>query len=137
MDVYHQVLHKLNEVTGGKQSKAVDFKDLVKKMGFHAHYSDIFERLNHEGWIIETAKADFVSISHWGVAEVKKNSAAGGGESSGELRREVGRTMTAARELAALLENFSSELSKKDFTAVEQKFNELQSLFTQTKNKLG
>jgi hypothetical protein len=136
MDVYHKVLLELNEATGGSGSKSVNFKDLVKKMGFHGNYNDIFERLNRESWIIETAKADFVTISHWGVAEAKKSLAGDGTAAQIELRRAVNKTVASAKELAGLLETFSAELSKDDFAPVEQKFHELQTLFAQTKGKL-
>ena len=137
MDVYHKVLHKLNEVTGGKNSKAVDFKDLVKKIGFHGNYGDIFERLNREGWISETSKADFVSITHWGVMEIKKEPSVTNAESVGELRREVNQTLAAARELAGLLEGFAADLAKNDFAPIEKKIGELQDLFAQVKGRLG
>ena len=136
MDVYHRVLHKLNEVTGGRDSKAVDFKDLIKKMGFHGNYNDIFERLSRDGWIIETAKADFVSITHWGAMEAKKSASAGNSDAEA-IRREVNRTLAATRELAALLENFADELSKENFLPIEQKFGDLQNLFAQTRGKLN
>lgn len=135
MDVYHQVLLKLNEATGGKDSKTIDFRDLVKKMGFIGHYNDIFERLNREGWIIETAKADFVSMTHWGVAEAKRSLGSDGVKKE-EQRRAINRMATATRELAGLLENFAAELANEDFPAIEQKFSELENLFIQAKNKL-
>lgn len=137
MDVYHKVLHKLNEATGGRDSKTVDFKDLVKKMGFHGNYGDIFERLSREGWIIETPKADFVLITHWGVIEAKKGASVGNADSAAELRREVNKTLTAARELAGLLENFSTDAARDNFAPIEKKFAELQNLFAQTREKLS
>lgn len=136
MDVYHKVLLELNEITGGRDTKAVNFKDLVKKMGFHGNYNDIFERLSREGWIIETPKPDFVSITHWGVSEAKKSMAGDGTAAQIELRRAVNKTVAAAKELAGSLETFSKDLSKDDFPPVEQKFDELQTLFAQTKGKL-
>ena len=137
MDVYHRVLHKLVEETGGRDSKAVDFRDLVKKLGFHGNYNDIFERLSREGWIIETAKADFVSLTHWGAMEAKKSASAGNADEQAAIRREVTKTQQAAKELAALLENFTSDLSKENFLPIEKKFGELQILFAQTKTKLS
>ena len=137
MDVYHQVLHNLNEATGGKGGKAVDFKDLVRKMGFHGNYNDIFERLSGEGWIIETPKADFVSITHWGVSEAKKNAPSAGTSENDELRRQVTKAITGAKELAAVLERFSSKPAKENFPPIEQKLSDLQNLCAQIKNKLN
>lgn len=134
MDVYHKVLYKLNEVTGGKDSVTVDFKDLVKKIGFHGNYNDIFERLSREGWITETPKADFVKITHWGVKESKNAPTAGDSESSAELLREANRALTATKELTELLEDFVKKLEKKDFAKIESKSGELQNLLSQIKN---
>lgn len=135
MDVYHQVLHKLNEVTGGKDSKIVNFKNLIKEMGFHGNYNDIFERLNREGWISESPKPDFVSITHWGWMEARKSVSDSGMAGKVELRRNINKTANAAKEFAGLLENFSAELSPDDFPPVEQKFDELKDLFAQVKDK--
>lgn len=134
MDVYHKVLHKLNEVTGGKDSMTVDFKDLVKKIGFHGNYDDIFERLSREGWITETSKADFVKITHWGVMETKKAPTVTNAESAAELRREANRTLAAAKELTELLENFLNDLEKSAFAKIEKKSAELQNLLVQVKD---
>ena len=43
MDVYHKILVKLYEVTGGRDSKKVDFAELLKKEGFYPSYADIFK----------------------------------------------------------------------------------------------
>ena len=73
MDVYHRVLVKLFEETGGSDSKAVDFADLVKRMKFHANYVNIFKELSVQGWIVETGKVDWVRLTHWGIEEAKKS----------------------------------------------------------------
>ncbi len=46
MDVYHKVLSKLYQVTDGKDSHAVDLKDLVKSLGFLGSYDDILQQLS-------------------------------------------------------------------------------------------
>ena len=38
MDVYHKVLARLLEATGGRESEKVDIKELVKKEGFLSSY---------------------------------------------------------------------------------------------------
>jgi hypothetical protein len=138
MDVYHKVLLQLCEATEGKSSKAVDFKNLVKQMGFHGNYLDIFQRLSGEGWIAESPKPDFVSITHWGVAEVKKTSSGvGGNNTNAEARRETNRAATASKELTALLEEFSRNVDRDNFSPIEKKLDELQIAIAQIKKNLS
>lgn len=134
MDVYHEVLHNLCEAVEGKTSKAINFKDLVKKMGFHGNYPEIFRFLHNEGWIIETPKADFVSITHWGAAEVKKTSSGSSSTSNAEIKKEANRAISAARELTALLENFAGSLDESDLPPVEKKFSELHGIINKIKS---
>ena len=104
MDIYHKVIVKVYEATGGRDSQTVDLKDLVKKMGFIGHYADIFNRLSGEGWVAEDRKADFVRITHWGIAEAKKAA-----ESNEPDRAELPKSANAAncansaRDFAALI----------------------------------
>lgn len=134
MDVYHKVLHKLCEITEGKNSKAVDFKDLVKKMGFHGNYLAIYKFLSNEGWITESPKADFVFITHWGVAEVKKSSSGADGDSKAEIRKETNRALAVAKELSVSLESFAESLDQNDFPPVESKLSELQNIINKIKS---
>jgi phage anti-repressor protein len=103
MDVYHKVLVKLFEETGGSDSKAVDFADLIKKLGFHANYNPIFKELSVQGWIVETSKVDWVKITHWGIMEAKKSLSGEGGDAD-ELQKDSNRLLAEARELVALLD---------------------------------
>jgi hypothetical protein len=138
LDVYHKVLQKLCEAAEGKSSKTVDFKNLVKQMGFHGNYPDIFQRLSGEGWIAESPKPDFVSITHWGVAEVKKTaSAASGGDANAEVKRAANRAAVESKELTALLEEFVRNPEKDNFAAVEKKIDELQTAIVQIKKSLN
>ncbi len=57
MDVYHKVLVKLYEVTDGKDTQSVDFKDLVRTAGFLGNYNDIYDVMSSQGWISESKKA--------------------------------------------------------------------------------
>ena len=72
MDVYQKVLVKLHEATGGKDSQTVDFKELVKGLGFLGNYPDIFKQMSRQGWIAETRRVDVVCITHWGIKEAGK-----------------------------------------------------------------
>jgi reverse gyrase len=136
MDAYQKALHKLYEVTEGKSSKAVDFKSLVKQLGFPSIYPDIFERLSGQGWIIETAKADYVCISHWGVAEVKKTLAPQIVDPNAELKARAGKALAASNELSNLLEKFIQNFEKDNLTPVQTKLDELQNIIVQIKKDL-
>ena len=72
MNVYQKVLIKVFQETGGRDSKAVYLKDLVKDMGFLPSYDEIFSQMSHDGWITETSRMHEVKITPWGVREAKK-----------------------------------------------------------------
>jgi hypothetical protein len=137
MDVYHRVLTRLYEVTGGRDTKTVDFKDLVKSLGFLGNYPDIFERLSGAGWIAEDKKADFVRITHWGVLEVKKSPAAAAVKPSNDnLKTDANKAIAEAKELGLLLEIFAGDASKDNLAAVERKIDNLKTLINQIKSNL-
>jgi hypothetical protein len=133
MDAYQEVMVKLLEVTEGKDSKAVDFKDLVKKLGFHGNYGPIFERLSQEGWIAEDRKADFVRITHWGVAEAKKALKQAGGAVETPTSENASKCAATAREFATVLHNFAKDASKENLKKAENKFAELETAFNLAK----
>lgn len=138
MDVYHKVLVKLYEVTGGKDSQAVEFKDLVKDMGFLGSYPDVFRELSAQGWIAETTRPHVVKITHWGVKEAKK--AGGGGlEISAGMKivgKETERLVSNTKQFSIALEEFSSDKSKDNFSLVEKKFGELKGGIDKIKENL-
>ncbi len=133
MDVYQKVLVKLLDVTEGKDSKSVDFKDLVRKMGLHGNYPAVFERLSQESWIIEDRKADFVKISHWGIAEAKKIIGVESGESEKAVSPNATKCATSAKEFANLLDNFAKDASKDNLAKLENKFSDLETSFNLAK----
>ena len=135
MDVYHKVLVRLFEETGGNDSKSVDFADLVKKLGFHANYGSIFKEMSVQGWIVETGKVDWVRLTHWGIEEAKKSQKgeiAGGDQ---EAKKAATRLLAETRELAGLLENLTADATKDNFSAVEKKFSQLNSLINDLRSK--
>ena len=140
MDVYHKVLNKLYETTEGKNSKAVDFKNLVKQLGFTGHYADIFSHLSGEGWIADTPKADYVTITHWGSAEAKKTAAATlaapNGEANARIKREINQAAALAGEISAALENLARAAEKSNLPPVEKKMLELQAAVNRIKENL-
>lgn len=127
MDVYHKVLVKLYEVTGGKDSEAVEFKDLVKGMGFLGSYPDLFKELSRQGWIAETPRPDVVKITHWGVKEAKKSKSgrADISESAKNLLKETNRLIGNTKEFLIILEEFSDDSTEAKFKQVEKKFDDL------------
>lgn len=135
MDAYHQVLARLYELTDGKDTKAVDFKELVKSLGFFGNYPDIFERLNAEGWITEDTKADFVRITHWGVSEAK-NFRVPENQTNQNLKSETNKALAEAKELGLLLEIFSKDASKDNLAVVERKIVNLIDVISRIKSNL-
>ena len=136
MDVYHKVLVKLYEVTGGKETETVDLKELVKGVGFLSSYPDILQQLSRQSWIAETARRDVVRITHWGVKEAKKADS-GGPDAGYALSKETNRLVADARELVVLLEQFSSEPSTDHAVKAEKKLDELISAIRKLKENIG
>lgn len=126
MDVYHKILLKLYEVTGGKDSATTDLKDLVKNQGFLGNYNDIFQMLSGQGWIAETPKLNFVKITHWGVKEIKKMATAEPDRSQA-VREDAARLIPETKHFLIMLEEFSNKASKENFAELERKINEINS----------
>jgi phage anti-repressor protein len=136
MDAYHQVLARLYEVTEGKDTKAVDFKELVRGIGFHGNYPDIFERLSREGWIAEDKKADFVRITHWGISELKKSPGASVDQTQRALTVNTNKLIAEVKELGLLLEAFAGDKTMGNLTVMEKKFAAVSALLDQIKSDL-
>ncbi len=136
MDVYHRVLFKLYEVTGGKESETVDLKELVKKEGYLGSYPQIKEHLGSQSWITETARVDAVKITHWGVKEAKKSQTSGGGDESLALKKEINRTISDTRELIIFLEELANDVSKENISKAEKKLGEINSAIQKLKSSV-
>jgi hypothetical protein len=135
MDVYHRVLIKLYELTGGKESETVDLKELVKKEGYLGSYPQIKEHLSGQSWITETSRVDAVKITHWGVSEAKK-SQTGGADDSPALSKEISRTISDARELIIFLEELANAVSKENIAKAEKKLSEINSAIQKLKSSV-
>ena len=135
MDVYHKVLIKLYEATGGKESESIDLKDLVKKAGFLGAYTDIFQHMSRQSWISETPRPDTVRITHWGVKEAKKSQTSGGDDSNA-ARKEINRTISDARELIIFLEELANDVSKENILKAEKKLDEINSAIQKLKSSV-
>ncbi len=135
MDVYHNVLLKLFEETGGSDSRAVDFADIVKRLKFHANYPTIYKELSVQGWIVETSKADWVKITHWGIMEAKKSQSGEGGNLQ-DLKKDSNRILSEARELLGLLENLVEDVTGENIAIIEKKISQINTLLGKLKSKL-
>ena len=135
MDVYHRVLVKLYEVTGGRESETVDLKELVKKEGYLGSYPQIKEHLSGQSWITETARVDAVKITHWGVTEVKKFQTGGGGGVQ-VSQKEINRAIADSRELIIFLEELANDVSKENISRVEKKLGEINSAIQKLKTNV-
>ena len=138
MDAYHKALVKLYDATGGRDTLAVDFKELVKSLGFLGNYDDVTQNLSGQGWIAETNKADYVKITHWGVKEAQKALSGDGGEvdETLELRKSANRLKDETKQFLIMLEEFAGEPSKEKFGQVEKKFGELNAAIAKIKESL-
>lgn len=139
MDVYHKVLVKLYDATGGRDTQTVDLKELVKEQGFLGNYDDIFGMLSGQGWVAETPKPNFVKITHWGVKEAQKSSAGGGDkddQGAQELKKTVNRLISDTKDFLIMLEELAADASKEKFGQIEKKFGELNSAISKVKNSV-
>ncbi len=140
MNIYHEVLLKLFEVSEGKAGKHFDFVRLVKDLGLHGNYPNIYEYLSGKGWIAESLKPDFVGITPYGIIEVRKFRENGGKteDKNETFLGETARTIGTAKDLIALLE--AIEQNPKDaaasFNQIEKKSAELQGVLKQLKENL-
>ena len=134
MDVYHRVLVKLFGETGGSDSKAVDFADLVKRMKFHANYVNIFKELSVQGWIVETGKVDWVRLTHWGIEEAKKSQTGGAGGNQ-ETKKDFNKLLSEARELVSLIEALPPDANKDNLSVVEKKSSQINAIIAEIKSK--
>lgn len=131
MDIYNKFIAKIYEETGGNDSQAIDFVDLVKREGFYGSYNDLFKELSNRGWITETSKPDWIKITHWGAREAKRVQS--GEDSAGNLQRDANLLLAESREFAALVEDFLKDLSNDNFSALEKKISGLNKAFSYLK----
>ena len=138
MDASHQVLVELYKETNGRETKQIDFIALHKKIGFYANYRDICTRLNREGWISDAPTKDFVSITHWGVAEAKKSlKAISNPEATNDgIKKDAKRATIAAKEFSVMLESFATNPTKETLADAKKKFDEVNEILTQLKSNI-
>ncbi|MBS1792560.1 MAG: hypothetical protein JSS81_01830 [Acidobacteria bacterium] len=133
MDVYHRVLIKLYEVTGGRENETVDLKELVKKEGFLGAYPEIHQHLSRQSWITETPRPGTVKITHWGVKEAKNTQPSDAGNVM-TVRREINRLVAETRELIRIFEELAADASSDNIVRAEKKAAEISSAIQKLKN---
>lgn len=124
MDVYHKILTRIYEVTGGKDTAEVDLNDLLKQEGFFANIDNISQHLLTESWVAETKRPRVVKITHWGVAEAKRvitNTP----DVQREIAKDANRLLGEAREMIIMLEEFAVSRSGTHFKTIEKKLADL------------
>ena len=132
MDVYHKILGRLYELTGGKQNESVDLKELVKEAGFLPSYEDIFRQMSRAGWISESGRGNKVKITHWGVKEAKKGGT-GGTDGARELKKLARKLQEEAKELLVMCEELSSETVEGNLKQVEKQLDTVSELAKELK----
>ncbi len=135
MDVYHKILTKIYEVTGGKDTIEVDLGDLLKQEGFYSNIDNISSHLTTESWVAETPRPRVVKLTHWGAAEAKRvltNTP----DTPRELSKDATRLLAESRELIIMLEEFAVSPTSKNFKTVEKRFGDLSVIFERIREKI-
>lgn len=135
MDVYHKVLVKIYEMTGGKETENVDLKDLLKAEGFLSNLDSIFKHLSTESWVTETAKQHVVRITHWGVAEAKRV-LSDTPDIALAITKDANRLIADSREFVIMLEEFAAAASREKFQTIEKRFAEMTSAVARIKENV-
>ena len=118
LDVFHQVLVRLNELAGGNPRQMVSVFDVLKQEKLFGSAEMILGKLQAEGWVADASKKDHVYVTTWGIEEVRRVTApapapAAGAPAApkpaepmnaGALREAAAR----ARELATALEELAA-----------------------------
>jgi len=124
MNVFHKVLVKIFELTGGKDNVEVDLADLLKKEGFFPSIDGISAQLLGESWITDGSRKYTCKITHWGVAEAKRV-LSNAPDKGSAMEKESTRLLTEARGLITMIEDFAGKPDTKKFDAIEKRIGEL------------
>ena len=135
MDVFHKVLTRIYELTGGRDSQEVDFVELLKAEGFYPSRESIKNHLSTEGWITDSARPDCVRITHWGMAEAKKALANPNASDQG-IDRHTSRLLAATRDFSIEIGEFVSKPNTSTIKPVEDRISEINNLLSKIKGEL-
>lgn len=119
MDVYHKVLIKLYEITGGRDTADVDLADLLKKEGFFPSIDNIFEYLSSESWIAETSRKHVIRITHWGVAEAKR-ALSNSPDRSSDVEKQAVKLIARSKEFTVMIEELAASPSAEKAATIEK-----------------
>ena len=124
MDVFHKVLTKIYEITGGKDTADVDLIDLLKREGFFPSRDSIVSHRSNEGWVMITDRQYVVRITHWGVAEAKK--AMSDLPDKAQLaEKDANNLLIGSKEFVIMLEEFAAGPSKEKFKTIDKRYSDL------------
>jgi hypothetical protein len=135
MDVFHKVLARIYEISGGRETQEVDLIELLKKEGFYANRDNIKDQMSTEGWITDAARPGYVRITHWGMAEAKKGSR-GGSKQVNDVEQQVERLKNAVHKLALSVDELGKNTNAKSLKAVEQQVTETNGVISELKSKI-
>lgn len=76
LDVFHQVLKRLNDAAGGNPRQMVPILDVLKQEKLFGSHEMILDKLQSEGWVADASKKDHVFVTTWGIEEVRRTAPA-------------------------------------------------------------
>jgi len=135
MDVFHKVLARIYEISGGRETQEVDLIELLKKEGFYANRDSIKDQMSTEGWITDAARPGYVRITHWGMAEAKKGDKGDYKQEKG-VGHEIEKLKSAAHELAVSIDELGKNATAKSLKSVEQRLTDISSMLAEIKSKI-
>ncbi|MFV0387662.1 MAG: hypothetical protein ACK5NT_02815 [Pyrinomonadaceae bacterium] len=128
MDVYHKILLKVYEATGGLDSRRVDFPDLLKKEGFLPSLRDIQRQMSTSGWISDGDRPNTIFITHWGIMEAKKMLAGGGSRDTKEIDKRLAALKNAVKQLMVSCEELDSNSKTEDLKLINENLDHVSGL---------
>lgn len=135
MDVYHKVLVRIYEITGGKETADVDLVDLLKREGFYPSRDDIVTHLSNESWVTRSARPYEVKITHWGVAEAKK-AMANLPDKKQLAEKDANSLLNGSREFVIMLEEFAAGPSKEKLKTIDKRYTDLGAVIERLRSNL-
>ena len=120
MDVYHKVLSRIYELSGGRETEDVDLVELTRADGFFSNIENIRTQLSTEGWVTDSPRKGNVRITHWGIAEAKRALRAETG-SKEPAERQASRLLADAKAFVIEIEEFAADPGAKHLTVLEKR----------------
>ena len=135
MDVYHKILVKIYEITGGKDSVDVDMTELLKREGFLPSIESITQHLLDESWITESKHKNVVRMTHWGAAEAKRV-AADLPDRNQLVAKDAARLLSESKEFVIMLEEFAAAPDPDKLGTIEKRHADLSTLIKRIGQKI-